>query len=155
MDSNCFKLLYEKIEDIVGKENFLSEEFLELLEISYVHKKLKIINNMHKHSTGSFISGEIYLAIILRLMTGASYLDLGLLYVCGYSSIYRIFHYVIENWICNDKIVKIECYENLTNIESMKKAAKEFAKNGRNEGIFGGIISVLDDISFDMLCLCT
>ena len=92
MDSNCFKLLCEKIEDVVGKENFLSEEFLELLETSHVHKKLKIMNNAHKHSTGGFISGEIRLAITLRLMAGASYLDLGLLYVRGYSSIYRIRH---------------------------------------------------------------
>lgn len=97
MDRKCFDLLCEKIINVIGEEKFMSEDFLESLETSHAHKKLKDMHHAHKHSTGGFISGEIRLAITLRLMAGASYLDLGLLYVCGYSSICRIFHHVIEN----------------------------------------------------------
>ena len=45
----------------------------------------------HQSSTSSFISGEIKLAIALRLLAGASYLELEILYAYGYSSIYCIF----------------------------------------------------------------
>ena len=40
--------------------------------------------------------------------------------------------------------MSIDFYENMTNMEAMKQAAKDFAKNSRNEGVFGGIIGVLD-----------
>ena len=143
MDRKCFDLLCEKIVNAVGEEKLMSEEFLDSLETSHPHKKLKDMHHAHKHSTGGFASGEIRLAITLRLMAGASYLDLGLLHICGYSSTHRIFHHVAENWICNDEIVSIDFCENMTNVDAMKQAAKDFAKNGRNEGIFGRIIGVL------------
>jgi hypothetical protein len=39
----------------------------------------------HEASTGGFVSGEIKLALTLRLLAGGSYLDLSLLYEVGSS----------------------------------------------------------------------
>ena len=119
MDRDCFSKLCDRIEKVVGEEHFMSEEFLHALETSQVHKRCKCMQLSHKDSTGGFVCGEIRLAITLRLMAGASYLDLGLLYVCGYSSIYRIFHHAIEHWMCNDKIACINCFDNLNDIDAM------------------------------------
>ena len=99
---------------------------MDALHTSQVHKKLKEPHEAHVHSTVGFISGEVMLAISLRLLPGTFYLDLGLIYVCGYSSTYRMFHHVINNWICNDKAVAINYYDNLTNIEKYGKPQNPF-----------------------------
>ena len=77
-------------------------------------------------------------------MLGASYIDLGLLFVTSYSNIYCIFHYVNEYWIFNDKVILINFFNNLTDVDAMKQVAEDFAANSHNEGIFGGIISALN-----------
>ena len=99
MDRTCYKKICEKIEKSVGESTFKSDKFLDTLHTSHVHKKLKGLHEAHVHSTGGFISGEIMLDITLRLLTCASYLDLGLLYVCGYSSMHRMSHHVIKIWV--------------------------------------------------------
>ena len=96
------------------------------------------------HSTGGFISGEIKLAINLRLLDGGAYLYLGLLHVCGHSSICRTFYHVVEHWTCNNDVVIIALYDQLNDVEGMKNAAKLFSKNGRNLCMFGGVIGVLN-----------
>ena len=152
MHKDAFQDLCDKIEAAVGESEFLSEKFLESLESSHAHKKIKIMHDAHKSSTGGFACGEIRLAITLRLLAGSSYMDLGLLCVCGCSSIYRIFHYVMTNWICNDEVIDTDCYKNFTNDEAMKKAANIFSNNGRNVGMFGGAIGVLDGWSVKIKC---
>lgn len=144
MEKLCFKKLCKDIERAVGEEVFLSEKFLreEIHQKKYID--LKKMNDAHKDSTGGFISGEVRLAITLRLLSGASYLDLGLLFITSYSHVYDIYHYVIKYWINNDDVISIDFYKNLTDVEAMKQTAKEFAVNGRNESIIGGAIAALD-----------
>lgn len=78
------------------------------------------MHTCHEYSIVGFISGEIYLAIAIQLMSGALYLDLSLLYVTSYSHIYKIIHYVNEYWICNNGINLIIFFKELTDIEAMK-----------------------------------
>ena len=120
--------------------SFLSERFLEygINQIKYKH--LKKIYKAHFNLTDGFISGEIRLAIILQLLSGALYLDLVLLFMTSYASIYHIFHHVIEKWICKDDIISINFYNNLNDIDTRKKSAQEFAANSRNEENFSCII---------------
>ena len=61
----------------------------------------------HEASTGGFISGEIKVALTLRILAGGSYLDLALLFEAGQSYVYEIFPCVIKKWILDDKLVKI------------------------------------------------
>lgn len=79
-------------------------------------------------------------------------MDLGLLFITLYSNIYRIFHYVNEYWLCNNKVIAIIFFNNLTDTNGMKQAAEDFAVNSQNEGIFGGIISFLDGWLVNIKC---
>ena len=131
MDREYFYKLCQTIEKAVGEAEFKSEKFLELVPTSHIHKKLKNMHLAHLHSTGGFISGEIKVDITLRFLAGSSPLDLGLLYVCSYSSIYRMFHHVVEHWTCNDEVVGIDLYDQLNEDEGMKNASKFCSKNGK------------------------
>lgn len=102
------------------------------------------MQNAHMYSTGGFILGEICLAIILRLLVGASYLNLGLLFLTSYSNIYEIFYYIVHNWINNNKVILINFYNNVTDVLAMKKAANTFLINGRNDRIIGGMIGAIN-----------
>ena len=66
-----------------------------------------------------------------------SYLDLGLLYVCVWSSTCR---------------VPINFYEKLTDIEKNAANQKIFSNNTRSLGMFGGIIGVLDGWLVNVKC---
>ena len=68
MERLCFKKSCEKIENVVDEKDFKSEVFLETLTTSHVHTKLKESYNVHVRSTGGFVSGDIMLAITLRLL---------------------------------------------------------------------------------------
>ena len=82
------------------------------------------MHEAYESSTGIFISSEIKLAMSLRVLAGASYLDLSLLCDCGYSSAHRTFHREIKNWKYLDQVVKIDCHKNLTEADEMKKNSK-------------------------------
>ena len=43
MDRDCFSKLCDRIEKVVGEEHFMSEEFLDALETSQVHKRRKCV----------------------------------------------------------------------------------------------------------------
>ena len=68
MNRKCFQDLCLAIEKAIGEENFLSEQFLDSLQHAHINKKIKIMHKAHEESTGGFISGEIKLAITLRLL---------------------------------------------------------------------------------------
>ena len=121
MCSLCFKKSCDSVEQAVGEEVFTSEYSISSLPLTCLHKKRKMMHVAQDQSTGGFISGEIKLAITLRLLAGASHLDLMLLCACGHSSSCCIFHHVITNWICRDEVFKIDCYNNLTDLNEMKK----------------------------------
>ena len=69
-------------------------------------------------------------------------MDLALLYETGFSYLYEIFHYVIANWINNDKLVNINGEDYLNNEERMAKVAHDF-KIGSN-GVLKGVIGAVD-----------
>ena len=89
------------------------------------------------------ICGEIKLAITLRMLAGGSYLDLAALFTCGMSYVYEIFHHVNKHWICNNKFMTIDFYNNLTDVHAMREAAKSFA-SGKSMGLMYGCIGALD-----------
>ena len=115
MDIECFNMLCNRIEASVGADKFCSFEYLE--GIKHVPSMTYIA---HEESTGGIIPAEVKLERILRLLAGASYLDLGLLYALSYRHTYELFHTVLHNWIINDTVLSIEFYSNMTDIQKMK-----------------------------------
>ena len=103
----------------------------ELCRDTIKEKKQNQMNNTHIKSTGGFISGEVKMALTLRLMTGSTYINLALLYETGMMYAYKILHDVVCNWINKDKLVKINGEDYLNNCKPMTKVANDFATGSR------------------------
>ena len=101
----CFKVLCTKIASAVGEDEFKSEEYLHMVKSEGTDSIKGRMYIAHERQSGSFICGEIKLAISIRLMAGGSYLDLAALYACGHTYVYEIFHQVNKDWICNDDVI--------------------------------------------------
>ena len=144
MSRECFEYLCKRIVDNVGEREFKSEEYLHNMKFSDEFKDTKTKNMMSAHEAhqGGFISGEVKLALTLRLLAGGSYLDLALLYEVGSSYAHEIFKYVLDNWILDDKLVKISGFEYLNDEERLSKVALEFAR--ASQGFFNGCIGAID-----------
>jgi len=69
-------------------------------------------------------------------------LDLAILFETGFSYPYEIFHDVINNWILDDKLVKINGIEYCCDDERMKEVALQFARS--SNGVLNGCIGALD-----------
>ena len=127
MSKQLFRELCETIEVNVGRDIFKSEEYL--LELSTGKADdygSKMMYEAHQKSTGGFISGEVKLAMTLRVLAGGSYMDLSLLYETSFSYSYKIFHYVTSNWINDDKFININREQYLNDREKMSKVANNF-----------------------------
>ena len=96
----------------------------------------------HTDSTGGFISGEIKLALTLRLLAGGSYLDLSLLLEVGFTYSYGIFHHVVSQWISNNNLVNISGEDYLKDDDRMAAVAAEFCQ--KSNGLIRGSIGAVD-----------
>ena len=92
--------------------------------------------------TGGLISGEIKMALTLRILAGGSYLDLSLLFEIGSSYAYQILHEVVKNWILDDRLVKINGLDYVSDETMMEAVALQFAQ--RSSGVINGCIGALD-----------
>jgi hypothetical protein len=148
MPRECFDLLCKKIRANVGEDKFKSEEYLEELTNSLAPPdsiatcRLRRLAKAHLNDTGGWISGEVKLAITLRMLAGGSYLDLGLIFGTGSTYPYTIFNNVITRWICKDDLVKISGLEYCNNDVRMEAVARDFA-DGSNH-LFSGCIGAID-----------
>jgi hypothetical protein len=145
MERECFEYLCQRIIANVGEGAFKSEEFLRELKHGYVGGidiKHTNIANAHEHSTGGFVSGEVKLALTLRLLAGGSYMDLSLLFDVGFSTAYEILHHVVKEWILDDCLVKINGIEFCEDEVRMGKVAREFAN--KSNFIINGCIGAID-----------
>ena len=133
MSKECFEILCERIESNVGDREFKSEVYLVQYHYCYADNELFSTNILkaHAESTGGFISGEIKLALTLRILAGGTYLDLALLFEIGFSYSYDIFHSVISEWILDDRLVKIDGAEYFSDIDRTSAVALDFSRGSR------------------------
>ena len=96
----------------------------------------------HEESTGGFVSGEIKIALTLRLLDGGSYLDLALLFEMGCTYSYVVFHDVIGDWILGDRFLKIDGEEYCLDVDWMSSVALGFSRGSK--GVINGCIGALD-----------
>ena len=143
MSKGCFSYLCEQIKSNVGEDKFKSEEFLSKCSRAITFSpKVSNIMRAHEQTTGGFISGEVKLALTLRLLAGGSYMDLALLFETGFTYSYTIFHFVIENWILDDKLVKLNGIDYCMDDDRMKDVALQFHKH--SHGVINGCIGAID-----------
>ena len=143
MPLDCFHLLCEKILDGVGEEVFLSEEYIKRELQRHKNKKGNMFR-ANMTTTGGYLSGEIRVAIALRLLGGGSFLDISTIFDVSYSTTYEVFHYVTEKWFCKDWVAEYSLEKNLSDPDALYETSKKFSAKGRSNGILGGIIGAID-----------
>ena len=143
MPLECYHMLCKRIEDGIGEEKFLSEQYImeKLQNRSSPHGRMYEANCK---TTGGYISGEVKVAIAIRILAGASYLDVSQIFGVTYSTCYEILHHVTERWFCQDWVSAYSLEKNLTNPGELYKTCQTFAAKGRSRGVLGGIIGALD-----------
>ena len=103
MTRDCFQMLCQEIESIVGEREFKAE--------SYINAHLEGLDHMYmanKMTSGGYISGEIKLAIALRILAGADALDLSVIFDISSNYITTISLFVLDQWIIKTGIGNID-----------------------------------------------
>ena len=139
----CFNHLCTKIERAVGPSKFKSEKYIEELASLGNSTRQSSMYNASKYTTGTYLSGELKLAITLRYLAGASYLDLYLWSNYDPNHLVAVIKHVIQFWLCNDKVLSIDIYRDvLPNPRRMSKITSDFAVC--SSGILSGCFGALD-----------
>ena len=141
MSKGLFRLLCDEIVGLVGVSEFKSEEFLnEMINSDDPCRRSMMVANVA--TTGGFISGEIKLAITLRILGGCSPLDMAMLFDTSFGTAYKIFKEVISNWLSHDRFCPIDGVQYCSDDDRMKSVALQFCES--SSGIMNGCIGALD-----------
>lgn len=137
MTRHCFDELCTLIISNIGESNFKSELYIE----TFLHDKDPIFIAHEKTSSG-FISGEVKLAITLRLMAGGSCFDLGVIFYISSDECNKIMYFVLKNWIIKNNVGRMNIEEYLNDIDAMSRVSVGFSQ--RFNGILKGAIGAID-----------
>jgi hypothetical protein len=127
--------------DEVGEEKFRSESYLATRDVPRTNDATMFY--------GGYISGEIKVAIALRMLAGSSYLDLLLVYCIGRTQIYYAFHQVID-WINVSLKFKLHPMLDCKDVGSLQATAAGFARFSNDQ--LDGIIGAIDGIAIRIQC---
>ena len=127
----CHKSSFRKLVRII-KSNTDPVEF----------KSEQWLINHNEHNNA--ISGEVKIACTIRMLAGASYLDLLLSYKISQCMLYDIFHQTID-WINKSFNFPLLRYIKEENTEALLDIADYFSE--RSEGVINGCIGALDGVA--------
>lgn len=117
---------------------FKSDEYLQIL----LHEDNSNMHNAHHQSTCGFVCGEVKLSLTLRILSGVTCMDLELIFNMIFNNPYKIFHKVVEEWICNDSLVNINGLDYVTDEDEMEDVKIQFLSG--SDGKINGCIGALD-----------
>ena len=142
MTRPCFNKLCARIENAVGEKEFKSETYIDGLKKA---KHTSLESSMYHaalNGTGGYIPGEIKVAIALRILAGASYLDMFLWMNIDPDYVRSIFRTVTRDWFCNDEVMNINFFDVIQNQTEVSRITQAFGS--RSSGIFSGTVGALD-----------
>lgn len=142
MSKDLFKILCQKIEDIVGVHSFMSEDHLNEIMSSPNSDQSNNIYFAHARSTGGVIVGEVKIACTLRILGGGTYMDVALLFDTSFNHMHKIFKYVVTKWLTHKSFYNINGIDYCCDEEKMKEVALQFAEG--SNGVISGCIGALD-----------
>ena len=145
MSKVYFQILCDKIEDIVGNTTFKSELYLnEMMHPPLVANGARVRNIFvaHENSTGGMISGEVKLALTLRILGGGTYMDMAMIFEISFNHAHKIFKEVVRNWLTHETFYPINGIEYCNDDARMNEVALQFS-NASN-GVINGCIGALD-----------
>lgn len=108
MSPELFDQLCSRIKDLVGEEEFKSEEFLYFCTDDGDANKSNNLAKAHAKSTGGFISGEVKLAMTLRILGGGTFMDIAFLFGNSFNHAHKIIGHVIEKWLLHPGFYPID-----------------------------------------------
>jgi len=137
MTRDCFALLCSTIISKIGEKQFKSE--------AYIDAFLKGKDPMYEantQTTGGYISGEVKLAITLRLLAGGDALDLGVMFDVQTDHCTKIMYDVLLSWIIRPDIGDLNMMKYLGNKRAMSRVSAGFSK--RSNGVLIEAIGAID-----------
>ena len=142
MSRPCFNILCTRIETAVGEKEFKSEKYIQgLTELGHTTLESSMCQAAI-NGIGGYIPGEVKVAIALRLLAGASYLDMFLWMNIDPDYVRSIFRTVTRNWFCNDDVMKINFFDVINDDSEVSRITQAFGS--RSCGIFSGTMGALD-----------
>jgi hypothetical protein len=138
MTRNSFHTLCETITAKIGEDLFKSEEWL----ISEARKPKR--TDRANELFGGPLPGEIKVAIMLRILGGASYLDLLAIYGIVHRTVYDSFHEAI-GWVCSTFHFPLKDWIMNKNTESLDRVGEAFGV--ATGGLFKSCIGALDGVA--------
>jgi hypothetical protein len=124
----------------MGEREFKPESYIHRLK--YECSSEGRMFRAHQRTSGGYISGEVKVAIALRILAGASYLDVGCIFGVHHQYVPKIFLEVISKWFSLNEISPLALDENLDDEDKLVEIASQFS-NGRCPS-FTGVIGALD-----------
>ena len=154
MHKPCFSRLCNKIESVVGRKEFKSEEYIEELKEQGHTTREGSMYQAHVKSNGDYIPGEVKVAITLRILAGASYLDMFLWFNVNANYVNEFTHKVMKDWFCNDKVMCINYYELLNGKDDIDSKLNNvsFEFGSKTNYIMKGCIGAIDGWMVKIRC---
>ena len=151
MNRRCFSKLCHLIEVAVGEDQFNSEAYMNRLRELGHTTQMSSIFNCCQHSSSGWVEGELKVAMTLRYLAGATYLDLFLAFHISANHILSIVSEVKREWFYHDSVLAIDYYKDV--LEDGLRSAKiseEFSEGSR--GILTGCIGAIDGWLCKIVC---
>ena len=144
MSRECFNNLCSVIIMNIGEDKFKSEKYINaFFQHNYQSDdRAYIMHKAHMNTSGGYISGEVKLAVAVRMLAGGSPLDLAVIFDISDSHCKTIFIDVLVNWIINANIGKMDIVAYMNDEEAMRQVAVGFSK--RSNGVLRGAIGAID-----------
>ena len=137
MSHDCFDSLCQRIISVVGEDKFKSEAYID----AFLKDKDQMYD-AHVETTGGYISGEVKLAIAIRLLAGGDAYDLAVIFDVHFDHCKRILHEVLVHWVIATGIGDLNMVKYLGDKEAMARVSAGFSL--RSNGVLKGAIGALD-----------
>ena len=137
MSINCFEELCQTIICAIGEKKFKSQHYIDafLVDKSSIYEANRL-------ATGGYVSGEIKLAVTIRLLAGGDALDLAVIFDIYPTHILKIFEEVLSEWIIDPNLGQMDILKYLCDKDAMARVSHGFSK--RSNGVLKGVIGAID-----------
>ena len=147
MSKHCFHKLCIRVSNEIGENVFLPQLSLDNIDrICSIPHRLRNLMTGRVCDFGGDISGEIKLAIFIRVLAGGCFWDIATCWGIHPRTIHRVFELVLE-WFSTIPFGTMDLCEYLRFDDSYGKTVRESIKKGfslSSGGVLDGCIGVLD-----------
>ena len=151
MERACFQKLCTEVEVAVGRDVFKSEQYIKELRCQKHTNPIASMYLCNQSTSGEWVQGELKLALTIRYLAGASYLDLSLAFHVDPNHILRIVRDVKREWLCHEDVQNIDFYRDvLGNEERLGQIKEDFSRG--SGGVLDGCIGAIDGWLVPIFC---